>query len=95
MLANTISTIANRVKCWATEHRWQAIKAKNLNRDGCNRLYPNDDRDPQSIDACNIVDECMRCGQQREIYAAVDMARRNDIPLMWEETETNTDLKNG
>lgn len=76
--------LISRIECFFTGHQWIPDRAIEREEGGYKRVYPNDDREPDEIDACTVVDVCTHCHAERKIYASVEMANRYDIELQWD-----------
>lgn len=76
-------TVFERLKCRLLGHERVYDRAEDREEGGYQRLYAADDRDPEPIPACYIVNKCQRCGDEQRIYASVETAERIGVTLAW------------
>jgi hypothetical protein len=75
-----------RLRCLFGGHQYRFVRAIDRLPEAATREYA-DDRPPEPIDSCTIIDKCARCGTERETTAAVCVAERFDISREWEEPD--------
>ena len=79
-----MTSLSVRLKCWFGFHNRVPDRAEDKEPGGYQRVYPNEHRESEPIDACYVVEKCVHCGQERRIYGSVDIADRMGIPFEWE-----------